>query len=544
MDYASHITADKTTQTEPIVGREAEMAQNSAGGFSFTLDKWARLERFLVLGTEGGTFYVGERKLTRDNAAVVLACAKEDGIRTVATIVRFRKENRAPKANTLLFALAVCAKMAGKDAATVANAAVPEVCGTATHLFGFLKYVKALGGTGFGTRRAIARWYNSREPAKLAYQVVKYRSREGWTHRDALRVSHVVAATPAHNDVLAYAVGKAEADPLKPHMELLRAAEIAAEATKPHEVISLIHDFGLPWECIPSDLMKSPEVNEALLQSMPMTATVRQLGRMSAIGLLKPMSDTARLVIERISDGDAIQKSRLHPIQILAALSTYATGQGARGSLVWDVNQAIVDALDGAFYASFGNVEPTGKRTYLALDASASMQGGAFGNIAGIPGLSPARAAAAMCMVTARTEAKGSFHVAAFSTKMIPVAITPNQRLDTAMRIIAKVDWAGTDCALPMLDALKNGIEVDTFVVYTDNETWAGDVHPCEALKRYRKEMGIPAKLVVVGMMATGFTIADPEDAGMMDVVGFDSAAPQVISDFARTACRSVSIHT
>jgi len=66
--------------------------------------------------------------------------------------------NRAPKANTLIFALAVCAKMAGKEAATAANAAVTEVCGTATHLFGFLRYVKALGGTGSGTRRAIARW--------------------------------------------------------------------------------------------------------------------------------------------------------------------------------------------------------------------------------------------------------------------------------------------------------------------------------------------------------------------------------------------------
>lgn len=528
MDYSKHIAAP---QSEAIAGREADMARNSAGGFSFKLDRWAQLERFLVLGTEGGTFYAGERKLTRENAEVVLACAKEDGPRAVATIVRFRRENRAPKANTLLFALAVCAKMAGKDAATAANAVVSEVCGTAAHLFGFLKYVKALGGTGSGTRRAIARWYNGRDPAALAYQVAKYRSREGWTHRDALRVGHVVPATPEHNDVLAYVAGKAEADPSKPHMELLRAAEIAAEATAPDEVISLIHDFRLPWECIPSELMKSPEVNEALLQGMPMTATVRQLGRMTAVGLLKPMSATAKTVIDRLSDADAVRKSRMHPIQVLAALSTYSNGQGARGSLTWDVNQAIVDALDGAFYASFGSVEPTGKRTYLAIDASASM---GWGDIAGVPGLTPAMAAAAMCMVTARTEAKGSFHVAAFSDQMIPVAITPNQRLDTAMKIIGDVNWGGTDCALPMLDALENGIEADTFVIYTDGETWAGAVHPCEALKRYRRETGIPAKLVVVGMTSTGFTIADPADAGMIDVVGFDTAAPQVISDFAR----------
>ena len=47
--------------------------------------------------------------------------------------------------------------------------------------------------------------------------------------------------------------------------------------------------------------------------------------------------------------------------------------------------------------------------------------------------------------------------------------------------------------------------------------------------------MGIPAKLVVVGMVSNGFSIADPSDGGMMDVVGFDASAPALIADFAKT---------
>lgn len=70
-----------------------------------------------------------------------------------------------------------------------------------------------------------------------------------------------------------------------------------------------------------------------------------------------------------------------------------------------------------------------------------------------------------------------------------------------------------------MLYALAQGIEVDAFLVYTDNETWAGAVHPVQALKRYRQKTGIPAKLVVVGMTATAFSIADPNDAGMLDAL-------------------------
>jgi 60 kDa SS-A/Ro ribonucleoprotein len=34
--------------------------------------------------------------------------------------------------------------------------------------------------------------------------------------------------------------------------------------------------------------------------------------------------------------------------------------------------------------------------------------------------------------------------------------------------------------------------------------------------------------------VANKFSIADPDDAGMLDVVGFDAAAPAVIADFTR----------
>ena len=85
-----------------------------------------------------------------------------------------------------------------------------------------------------------------------------------------------------------------------------------------------------------------------------------------------------------------------------------------------------------------------------------------------------------------------------------------------------------------MLYASEKGLKVDAFVVMTDNETWAGTTHPVGALRDYRRKTGIPAKLVVVGMTSTGFSIADPNDGGMLDVVGFDAAAPEVIAGFAR----------
>lgn len=59
------------------------------------------------------------------------------------------------------------------------------------------------------------------------------------------------------------------------------------------------------------------------------------------------------------------------------------------------------------------------------------------------------------------------------------------------------------------------------------------NAHPVQALRMYRERTGIAAKLVV-GMVPNGFSIADPDDAGMPDVVGFDTATPAAIADFLR----------
>ena len=92
----------------------------------------------------------------------------------------------------------------------------------------------------------------------------------------------------------------------------------------------------------------------------------------------------------------------------------------------------------------------------------------------------------------------------------------------------------GTDCALPMLWALDKKLKADAFVVLTDSETWAGEIHPVQALRDYRAKMNVPAKLIVIGMVSNNFSIANPDDGGMLDVIGFDTATPQLISDFIR----------
>ena len=520
----------QTHQALPLPGRG--QVPNSAGGFAWAVDDWTRLDRFLVLGTEGGTYYISKAKLTIDSAEAVWRCIEADGERVVRRIVEISEAGRAPKNDPALFALAMCAGLGNEPTRRAALEALPRVARIGTHLFHFLEYVEGFRGWGRGLRRAVGKWYSEMDAGRLAYQTVKYQQRDGWSHRDALRLAHPQAPSTTHDAIFHWitqgwpSVGDA------PHpdeaLRLIWAAERAKRAKTEAEIVRLIETQRLPWEAVPSQWLGSADVWRALLPGLPLTATLRNLARLTANGVLRPRNEAATLIMERLANPAALRRARIHPLAVLAALTTYQQGHGTRGKLTWWAVPQIVDALDAAFYATFQNVEPSGGRTLLALDVSGSM---GAGSVAGVPGLTPRVASAAMALVTAVTEPQPT--VLGFSDELIPLAISPRQRLDDVVKSVSGLPFGRTDCALPMIWAMQHEAEVDTFVVYTDSETWFGNVHPAQALQQYREQSGIAAKLVVVGMVANRFTIADPADAGMLDVVGFDTATPRLIADFA-----------
>ena len=532
-----------------------DQAANSAGGFIWAVDAWTRLRRFLVLGSEAGSYYASEWTLTRENAQAVEECVREDGPRTVAEIVRVSTEGRAPKNDPALYALALAAGVGDVETRQAALEALPRVARTGTHLFQFAVFVEGFRGWGRSLRRAIGNWYAAQAVDALAYQAVKYRQRAGVTHRDLLRLAHparrVGAGNPQldvsdeHARLFDWIVRGGETDGLP---RLVKGFARAQEASTSQETVALARQYRLPREALKPEHLTSPEVWDALLDEMPMTALIRNLATMTRVGVLAPGSNGTAKAVAQLGDAERIRKARVHPIAVLTALRTYASGRGVRGRGEWNPVREVVDALDAAFYTAFDNVVPTGKRLLLALDVSGSMAGDC---VAGVPGLTPRDASAALALVTAATEShyevvgffagngfkkRGRQIWSAYTDGLTALPISPRQRLDDAVKTVSGVPFGGTDCALPMLYAQAHKREIDTFVIYTDSETWAGDIHPVQALRDYRRASGIDARLVVVGMVSNGFSIADPNDPGMLDVVGFDTATPQVISDFARGA--------
>jgi 60 kDa SS-A/Ro ribonucleoprotein len=545
--YLTNVMSGRhTPQTMPIPG--SKQVANSAGGYSFPLDQWQRLKRFAILGSEGGTYYISEKALTLENANNVLACIREDGVRAVNEILAISQEGRAPKNDPAIFALALAVSHGDPTTRKAALNALPKICRTGTHLFAFTEYVNGLRGWGRGLRRGVAAWYTAMNARDLVYQVVKYRQRDGWTHTDVMRLAHPTPTDETQGAIFKWVTRREEAewarDPHSPEndaMAFIWGFERAQEAKDVSTILKLIATYDLPREALPTEWLKEAAVWEALLEKMPMTAMIRSLGAMSRAGLLTPMSASEKIVIERLRNADLLRKARVHPIAMLSALRVYAMGYSLRGQTnrwggyvytapkekEWAPTPRIMDALDKAFELAFNNVEPANKRMMLGLDVSGSMS---TGMIAGVAGLTPRDGSAAMAMVTARTEPQ--YSIISFQDKIVPLNISARMRLDDVVKATDGLPFGRTDCAQPMLYALEHKIPVDTFVIYTDSETYANIPHPVQALRNYRDKMGIAAQLVVVGMTSNGFTIADPNDAGTLDVVGFDSATPGVIADF------------
>lgn len=189
--------------------------ENSPGGFVFQVSDETRVRRFLIIGTTGGTYYVSESDLKKEAVADLIRIIEDGrGNLILQQIYEINLENRAPKREPSIYALALCARYTIRDwqkrraedsqlekyFLTLQRCAfrlMMDLCRTPTDLFTFLKYAEEIArehcetsGWGRMMRSSVSQWYFRRNPKYLALQLTKYKNRAGYTHRDALRLCH------------------------------------------------------------------------------------------------------------------------------------------------------------------------------------------------------------------------------------------------------------------------------------------------------------------------------------------------------------------
>ncbi|KAK6056660.1 TROVE domain protein [Cooperia oncophora] len=555
---------------------------NTAGGYVFAVSDESRVRRFIILGTDGGTYYsYGERAYHDKDFDLGRGSINSE------RVYKFNCPGRNPKQDPLLLALALCARQVynvsdlaakgsesgGGDADKLrrkylnelhksAFSIVNDVCRIPTHLFTFVKYCEMISqstqaeegkkSTGWGRlmRSTIQQWYASKSPEQLAMHLTKYPQRGGWSHRDLFRLAHPKLKKEAlprsswnmNRDLKTRKrnLSKEDAEleqPASKYSAVQMDVELGSRALDlvesvlalKHEkdeakVVEAIKKHHLVREHLPTEMLNSVAVWQALLENMPMTAMIRNLGKMQSINVL---TDAYRdMVVAKLTNEAELKRAKIHPIQVLMAKKVYESGHGDKGKLEWKKDEKINQALEDAFYKSFFNAPPTNKRFCFAFDVSGSMTARISGTM-----LSCRAASAALSLISLKNEK--TVECVGFCDELVELPFNGDWTLSKIENYMNDLSFGSTDCALPMLWAKEKKKEFDVFVVYTDCETYFGDVHPYQALRDYRESSGITdAKLIVMGMTATNFTIADPEDAGMLDIVGFDSAVPTLLYDF------------
>lgn len=516
-NYSTGLT--NRTQQQPIFGR-TDMAKNNAGGYGFEITPQERLERFLLIGSEGGTYYVGEQKLTEENAQSILKLLKTDGIKVVDTVVDFAVNKRAPKADAGLFVLALAASFGDQQTKNAAYQAVSTVAGYSTHLFTFLANVQNLRGWSRGLRKAVARFYTGKSVDQLAYQLVKYRNRSGFTHRDALRLSHPSTEDVSKNQLLKYAVGKATEAEVENTM--VRAYG-KAQTAKGKELVKIIQEGKLTWEMVPTSELNDKDVLKALLPNMPLNALVRNLNRYAKAGLTEGNSETTKAIVAKLTDAEYVKKSGMHPVSVVNSMLTYSSGRGFKGDSTWKVNQNVVDALQDTYELALKAIVPTGKKILIGVDVSPSME-------TAVNGMQLTAMQVAIVLATTMLKSEKNAELICFDTRIVPPTFGRRTSIDEVLKFHANGN--GTDCAQPLVYAANKLESYDAILILTDTETWAGRKHGFEVLESYRKNVNRDVKVIEVASVATGYSTMPGDDKNILRVVGFDASVMNVINKY------------
>lgn len=517
---------------------------NSCNTEVFNVDKFNLLKRFLLLGVERGTYYINKDNLFDLHIDSIEEILKEGDYEGLETIIKDTMK-RVYKQDYLLYIIARCCIEKSKpELRKTFYEIMLDVCKTPTQLFMFIGMYEMLhkkhhNSTGWNKyhKAYISKWYQSKDVQNLVYLTTKYRNRNGWTHRDVLRLAHPKATNDSHHLLYNYITRgfdsfkeELQNRTLEPKLQeyITDFEAVSSNNINIDSAVELIKKHKFVREHVATHLLNEPIIWETFInQGMPMIALLRNINKITSLDLFNRYPKTLTNLIDRLGNKDIIQHSKVHPLQLLTSLKMYSKGAGDKGKLSWIPNKQLCYALNTAFKYSFNNVKPINKRFLLALDVSGSMT---WASVCGIDCLMASEVSTAMAMIIKSVEP--NCDVMGFANEFRKLDIYPDNTLEQNMKSVYYCTFGSTDCSLPMRWALENKKEYDAIIVFTDNETNSNEERPCDSLTKYNKEMGLNCKLIVVSTSANDFTIADPNNPNMLDICGFDASTHQSINDF------------
>lgn len=515
----------QTPQNQPIRGREAEMTQGRSGGWMFKADLWSQLRRCLLIGTAQSTYDAGKQELTGEFVEVVRQAIALNPNRVASEIV-YASDGRAINNSAPLLALVLLSMGETPEAKNAFREIFPQVVRTGSHFYEWLSYTRSMRGFGKVVREAGKSWLSNADTRALAYQLLKYQQRQGFSHRDALRLFHVKPPTEDHGQLFQWVTQGWEHLPQTIPSDALAQIWwyewLKRHPEQTHEAIAkgrLTHEMAAPVGRM------DKRAWQLLFNDMPVGALLRNLGSLTELGVLTASNrDNLKRVANVLNSGEHLRRGRIHPIDVLKALKTYQSGgQLGRSQKTWQPVPRIVDILEQALELSFDVIQPTGKVFLHAVDISGSMS---YYNVSSI-GLSCCEIATTMALATAKAEPH--YVIRGFATDFRDLKITARDSFQGAIAKASNQNFGGTDAAVAYKWAIQHRFKADVFCFWTDCESWAGHQHPSQALAEYRRKVNPKAKAIYVTLAPYNISLVDPQDPMSWDVAGFDPGTPRLI---------------
>lgn len=516
--YLEHIKQANAKAGDPIT--------NDAGGTAWKPALQTLVRRYLLTGTTQGSYYVNADTLTDRMVDCLMEAATKDPQMLANEILYCSKHginNHAP-----ILGL-VHLSMGDVPAKTLFKSIFNEVIRTGSHFHEWLAYTKALRGMGYIVDQMGEQWLLGKPVQAITYQMLKYPSRYEFSFKDALRLLKPKTKDPYRSGLFAYVVGKQ--DRMPPELKgtpLDMVWWLEYLKANPSKGVQAVKEGGLTHEMVAPIAHMNRDVWQALFESMPVEATLRNLGSLTELGVLTYNSrDNLELLRKRLLSDGALAK--LHPVNILKAFKVYqSNGRLGRSKKTWNAVPYIVDLLEEVFEKSFETVEPTNKFFFHAVDISGSMSSATseFGPTA-------AELAGAMALVTVKTEPH--YFVGGFAQEFKPLSLNRKQSFREATEYMRRINMGATNAASAFQYATKHNIVADVFCMWTDNEDWCRPfgVTPSQALAEYREKVNPNAKAVYVSITPNRVTLVDPKDTKSYDIPGFTSEVPALIQQIA-----------
>ena len=502
-------------------------ARNEAGGPAYALSPAHALAQYAVTGTFHHTFYATDEQQLEKVADLASAVSPE---LVAKTAVYCRKHGRMKDVPAFLVAW-----LAVRDVSLMLRV-FPRVIDDARMMRSFVAIVRSgvTGRKSFGSapKRALREWFASRSPETIFRQSIG----QSPSMSDVIKM----VRPPPRNDkgeadavreaLYGYLIGKnVDCSKLPPLTQ-------AFEAWKKNDREPLPD---VPFEMLTALPLRAEHWTE-LAKKMTFSQLRQNLNTLYRHGIF---TDAAMvdLVAERLSDVEAVKRSRTLPYQLLAAYRAVEKS----------MPQGIVDALARSVEHAVANVPEVAGSVALCPDVSGSMHSPVVAVRRGTAS-SKVRCIDVAALATAALLRKNDrATVLPFSDDVVPLPRSLNalDSVVTNAELLSSLPSGGTSCAAPLRWLNARGEAPDLVVFVSDNQSWAdfrlaargsdpstdgptrGTVM-AEEWERLRAN-NPRAKLVLVDLQPYATTQLQTR-SDVLNVGGFSDAVFDIVASFAR----------